>query len=347
MSQFTNLASNLDQYLYPAFTVKDGLILEVNHAAQYIGLQSGEPVAPLMDDCETYQALKDGCLYVSLSCNQIDYSAAIIRENGTDLFVLDHELQEQQLWTLALASQEIRGPAAEMMLGIEMLMAQLPEEKHTGNIRKSMNRLHRALCNMSDAARYSCETPLHQQTRNMAAIINEVLEKAAALAETIGVKLAYQPITATVDSLTDSEKLERAILNLISNALKVTPTGGTIYIKHTLKHDRLLLTVQDQGPGIPRELRAHVFSRYLRKPTLGATGLGLGMVIVRAAAAAHKGTVLLEQPKEGGTRVTVSFAIRTSMEPTLNEPLPPVDYAGGRDHALLELSDALPASVYE
>ena len=87
----------------------------------------------------------------------------------------------------------------------------------------------------------------------------------------------------------------------------------------------------------------------MRKPALSSAnaGLGLGLVIVRAAAAAHGGTVLVEQPKEGGTRVSVSFAIRTSMEPTLGSLLPPLDYAGGKDHALLELSDALPASAYE
>ena len=353
MNQTTDMASRLDQYLYPAFTVKEGLILEVNHAAQYLGLMPGDPVSPLIHDSESYQALMDGCLYLSITHNHIDYSAAVIREKDNDLFVLDHDLEQQQLWTLALASQQIRSPAAEMMLGIESLMSQLPESEanraHVANLQRSMNRLHRMLCNMSDAARYSCETPIHQQTQDMAAIINEVLEKAATLVSSKGVTLVYEPMQRNVDSLVDSEKLERAILNLISNALKATPSGGTIHVTLSLRNSRLLLTVQDSGPGIPRELRAHVFSRYLRKPSLTGsnTGLGLGLVIVRAAAAAHGGTVLVEQPKEGGTRVTVSFSIRTSTQPTLNSPLPLLDYAGGKDHALLELSDALPASVYE
>lgn len=353
MNQTADMAFQLDQYLFPAFSVKEGLILKANHAAQYLGLLPGVEITPLICDTEAYESLKEGCLYLSLSHNNIDYSAAVIREKEMDLFVLDHELEQQQLWTLALASQQIRGPAAEMMLGMEALMAQLPQSEanqaHAANLRRSMNRLHRMLCNMSDAARYNCETPIHQQTQDIAAIIHEVLEKAATLTAAKGVTLIYKPIGQHVDSLVDSEKLERAILNLISNALKATPSGGTIHVNLTLRNNRLLLTVQDSGKGIPKQLRPHVFSQYLRKPSLSAgnTGLGLGLVNVRAAAAAHGGTVLVEQPEEGGTRVTVSFAIRSSKEPTLHSPLPLLDYAGGKDHALLELSDALPASVYE
>ena len=101
--------------------------------------------------------------------------------------------------------------------------------------------------------------------------------------------------------------------------------------------------------GIAENLRGSIHRRYLRQPTIedGRYGLGLGMVLIRSAAACHKGTVLIDQPEDTGTRITMTLAIRRNSDPTLRSPILRVDYAGERDHALLELADALPTSLYE
>ena len=74
-------------------------------------------------------------------------------------------------------------------------------------------------------------------------------------------------------------------------------------------------------------------------------GLGLGMVLIRSTAAVHGGTVLVDHPEGSGTRITVSFAIHQG-EATLRSPRMRIDYAGERDHGLIELSDVLPAHLY-
>lgn len=357
MDQICDMAEMLNTFICPAFSVKDAVIADANHAARYLGLEPDTAIAPLLNDQQAYEAFTDGCLYLTLSIHDRDYSAAITREDGYDLFILDHELEQQQLWTLALASQEMRIPLADIMTGMEWMLQQLPQDgaadsrKRSASVRRSLNQLHRMLCNMSDAARYSCETNIHQQTHDMAAIFDEVFEKAAVLAEQKGVALRFRSLRQIVDGLADTEKIERAILNLISNALKVTPKGGTIEARLTRHGNKLHLTVQDSGPGIPAEKRAAVFTQYMRRPSLidGTQGIGLGMVMVRAAAAAHNGTVLLEYPEGKGTKVTVTFSVRQSTSPRLGTPISILeyDYAGGWDHALLELSDALPLSAYE
>ena len=70
-------------------------------------------------------------------------------------------------------------------------------------------------------------------------------------------------------------------------------------------------------------------------------------MLVRSAAASHGGAVLIDQPEGGGARVTMTIAIRQSTSGTLRSPILRVDYAGERDHALVELSDVLPAQCYE
>ena len=70
------------------------------------------------------------------------------------------------------------------------------------------------------------------------------------------------------------------------------------------------------------------------------------MSMVRAAATVHNGTVLVEQPAAGGTRVTMSLVLTQSKDSIVGSHILPVDYAGERDHGLIELSESLPVSSY-
>ena len=66
-----------------------------------------------------------------------------------------------------------------------------------------------------------------------------------------------------------------------------------------------------------------------------------------SAAAAHGGAVLIDQPEGWGTRVTLTIALRRETAEVLRSPIMRIDYAGERDHALTELSDCLPVSLYK
>jgi len=343
----------LDQFLTPAFSVKDGCIHQVNYAAQRCMIAPGTPISSLLEaDPQAYADFSGGCLYLTLTLGGKDFGAAVTKQDGFDLFVMDHEVEQQQLRALALASRELRAPLADIMSAADRLISQLEEGGHSedaAGISRSIHQLHRLVCNMSDAARYECEPAMNQSLRDMSAIFDEAFEKAAILTAQAGVTLHYTTTATAVYGLADEEKLERAVFNLISNSLKFTPKGGVIEAKLTLRGSRLHLTVQDSGSGIPAGLRGSVFTRYQRSSCIedGRHGIGLGMVIVRAAAAAHGGTVLLEQPEGQGARFTVTFAVRKTTMGTLRAPIPTMDYAGGRDHGLLELSDVLPAKLFE
>lgn len=350
MDHISQATEKLEDFVCPAFTVTDGKILECNHAAAYIGLAPQQVVASLLDRPEDYGDFNGDCLYLPMTVGNTDFSAAIYKREGFDLFLLDYEL-EQQLLTFSLVSQKMRAPLADLMLCAEQLLQKLPESDSavSANMRRSMNQLHRMACNMSDAARYSSETTLHQSTIDIAALINEVMERVCTIAEQNGIVVCYDKLNKPVDGLADAEKLERAVLNLMSNAMKVTPAGKTIRVSLRHSGNRLLFQVQDGGNGMQEDIRPTAFSQYQRKPSLFEynRGLGLGMVIVRSAAAAHGGTLLLEHPKDEGLRITLSLAVRRNATPHLGSPLPVIDYAGGKDHALLELSDVLPADAYQ
>ena len=110
----------------------------------------------------------------------------------------------------------------------------------------------------------------------------------------------------------------------------------------------LLLTIQDSGNGMADEIRGNVHTRFRRQPGLEDSrfGIGLGMVMIRSAAAAHGGAVLIDHPEGCGTRITMSLPICQSTDRVVHASMLQIDYAGERDHALIELSEVLPSAAY-
>ena len=142
--------------------------------------------------------------------------------------------------------------------------------------------------------------------------------------------------------------LEQAIYDLLSNAAKFSPPGGVITVKLTHQRDRLYLTVEDQGSGIPDNVTGRIFSMYRREAGIedGRYGLGLGISLAHQVAAAHGGTLLIEKSESGGTKVTMTLTIRKPIGAPLRSTGPVVDTTGGWDPALVGLSDVLPSEAF-
>ena len=135
---------------------------------------------------------------------------------------------------------------------------------------------------------------------------------------------------------------------MVSNAVKFTPKDGAIQASLVRRGNRLYLSIRDSGSGIRQDLDGDVFTRFRRQCGLedGRFGIGLGLVLVRSAASAHGGAVLIDSPEGIGTRITMSLAIRQA-DSTVRSRILRVDYAGEQDHGLIELSELLPDALYE
>ena len=94
--------------------------------------------------------------------------------------------------------------------------------------------------------------------------------------------------------------------NLVENAIKYSPAQGEVVVELESSDDFAVLTVTDEGPGIPPALHSRVFDRFYRGPEQAQAGSGLGLAIVKAAVLRHQGTVALEAGGSGhGLRVVV------------------------------------------
>ena len=340
----------LDLLICPGFCVKENIVIRVNEAARRSFLEPGMEISPLLiTGQEEYASFHGGCLCLRMNIAGRAQGVTVSKVGDVDVFLSDEDTELRELQILSLAAKELRLPLSNVILSADRLN-QVQETKENRETAAQLSRgaaqLQRLICNMSDALRYTEGGKL--QVHNITALFREIFEKIQMLTDHTGVTLHYEGPEEDIYTLAEPEQLERAIYNLISNSLKFTPAGGSIEARLKKQGKLLFLTIKDSGTGIADGILRNIFTRYLRQPSLEDSrfGPGLGMVLIRAAAANHGGTVLIDR-LETGTRITVALAIQKSSQTLVRSPVLTVDYAGERDHGLLELSESLPAELYQ
>lgn len=356
MEECTNSGSMLELLLRPAFSVRDGIVTEVNRgAAPYLICVGNKAESLICTGAEEYRSFTGGMLYLTLSLQGQPCGASVVERNGEHIFILEQEADNASLQSMALAAQELREPLAGMMTAADRLLPTLDTaanpsaQNHAAQMNRRMFQMLRIISNMSDALQYVQNPASRQENLDVSALFREVFSRAGVLAEQAGYSLEFNGLSERVYSLVDGEGLERAIYNLISNAMKFSPVGSKIGAQLVRNKNMLRFSITDEGCGIDHQIQSSLYARHLRTPSLEDPrhGLGLGMLLVRQVAAAHGGAVLIDHPNGIGTRVTMTLAIRQDKKPTVHSPIFRIDYAGERDHGLVELSDVLPAALYE
>ncbi len=355
MEQINDAIAMLELIPQCAFCVKDGIITGANEAARKRAITIGTPVADILLTGEKeYAEFQSGCLYLTLKLSGIPCGASVSDINGMHIFIAEPSEDHAELQVMALAAQELRQPLTSIMAVADSLFP-LSGEENDPQLQDQVSRINRGLFqmlriigNMSDAYRYCQDVITNQQVRDICSVLNEIFQSTAPLVCHTGTQLNYTGLNESIYCLVDTEKLERAVSNILSNALKFAPKGGVIDARLTRNGNMLYLTVQDNGSGFSEKLRSNIYTQFRREPGLEDSryGIGLGMVLIRSAAAAHGGTVLMEQSPGRGTRLTMTLAIRQNSDSLVRSSMLQVDYAGERDHRLLELSDCLPADLY-
>ena len=355
MDQFMDALGLLDLIKHPAFCVKDGVIIKVNSAAAAYDIAPNNPIGDILETgAEEYSEFESGCLYLTLQVSGIRLGASVTRMQEYDVFCVEQDADNRELQAMALASGELRKPLSSIMTTAQKLFPLTGTDddpaiaEQVARLNRGLFQMLRVIENMSDANRYTDADSAHHQMQNLSGLIRETFEKAATLVEHTGLTLEYTGPEEAIYGLADGEKLERAIFNMLSNAIKFSPKGGCVRAKLTRRNSKLYLIMEDSGSGIAESLRSSIFSRYSRQPALedGRFGIGLGMVLIRSAAALHGGTVLVDGRQDSGTRIIMSLAIRTDDSGMLRTSRRQIDYSGGWDAGLVALAENLPAELY-
>ena len=164
------------------------------------------------------------------------------------------------------------------------------------------------------------ELSMHFQRTDLVKLVQQATEAFQALTSDQGVELRADTPPEPLYMLVDADRLRQALQNLVGNALRYTPSGGSIHISLTNDHpEQVRIAVQDTGIGIEAEHLEHIFDRFYRPDTSRnrqLPGAGLGLSIAQAIVQAHGGRIQAESKGAGqGSTFTISLPFEEKYEP--------------------------------
>jgi signal transduction histidine kinase len=141
----------------------------------------------------------------------------------------------------------------------------------------------------------------------LADLVSDTLEMFQALASQQGVMLQGEVASNLGLVWMCAPKIGRVLANLVSNALRYTPAGGTVQVTAIRQQDGVVVTVQDDGPGFAQADLTRVFEQFYRgeeaRSRSSGSGAGLGLAIARGIVVAHNGRIWAENAADGGAVV--------------------------------------------
>ena len=224
------------------------------------------------------------------------------------------ELDKLRRDLIAWVSHDLRTPLTSIRAMIEALNDGLITDeaettRYYRSIRNDVIGLNRLIDDLFELAQLDAGgLKLNIEKASLGDLISDSLENFSVLAETRGVTLKGD-ISSNLDPVTmSSQKVERVLSNLISNALKYTPEGGTVLVNASRSQSAVTVSVCDSGKGFVSADLPFVFEKFYRgegaRSRLHGSSAGLGLAIARSIVEAHGGEIRAENAESGGAIVT-------------------------------------------
>ena len=210
---------------------------------------------------------------------------------------------------VADVAHELRTPIAVLQAGHEALLDGItePTPAELGSLRDEVLRLATMVDDLQTLAAADAATlQLSLSTQDLAEIAGQATGSLAARFQAAGIALESRLGPAAIRA--DPRWLHQVITNLLTNALKFTPAGGTVTVASGQAGQRAVLTVTDTGAGIPADELPHIFDRFWRgRQAARVSGSGIGLAVAAELVRAHGGELTATSEPGHGTRLTLSL----------------------------------------
>lgn len=260
--------------------------------------------------------------YGGLVVAQVCLAAAAFA--GLTVMALSHdlvslrELDQHRTAMANVLAHELKTPLTVIIGNAERLEPDAPSERTLsarGAIERGARRIAKTIDDMLALAQIDDpNAPRVLVQVDLGELVTEAVELNGAAAERAGVHvravLGDRPTLVTGDR----DELDKMVNNLISNAVKYTPAGGTVTVACSFDGDQAVLVCQDEGIGIAMEDQARLFDEFFRSPDPAAQarpGTGLGLSIVRRVVERHHGSITVDSELGAGSTFTVRIPCRT------------------------------------
>ena len=223
---------------------------------------------------------------------------------------------------LALVSHELRTPMSVVLGWVTVMREQRLNPERAANalgaIERNAQILSRLVDDVLDRSRIATGTlKLDRHLISLMTVIRAAVDQMRSRIESAGLTLDLTEPPAEPKILGDSVRLQQVLTNLLTNAVKFTPSGGHISVTVTQDHSRATVIVSDSGAGIPAALLPHVFDPFRQGPQTGgpssSPGLGLGLAIARDLIEQHEGSITATSDGPGlGSSFTIALPLAAS-----------------------------------
>jgi two-component system sensor histidine kinase TctE len=286
----------------------DFVQLDVTLVLVWVGIQLGlRPVKRLRDEIADRSPLDLRPIMESSVPREI--APVVVTLNR--LFTMLRTAVQSQQQFIANTAHQLRTPITGMQAQLDLLIAEpaaQPIRERLLTLQEGIRQLAHSANQLLTLARAdrAANITAKNQSVDLNAIVGEVVAKLFDRALQANIDLGVEATPVSIHA--DPSLLDDLLSNLVDNALKYTPAGGSVTASAGLQNGKPFLAVEDTGPGIPENERQRVRQRFYRLPNSPGHGSGLGLAIVDEIAHLYGASVTIEAgAKQAGTRVVVLF----------------------------------------
>ena len=285
----------------------------------------------LTETDEKVRAFELGAVdYVTKPFEEAELLARVQTHLTVNRLRLDLEKRNKQLEDLhqlknefmGMAAHDIRNPLASVMACADLIESIAPSasparvQMFAGQISGAARRINAIITNLLDVnAIDSGQRNINIASHDLSAIVERVVQQNALKAGSKQINLQFVPSGGPALAAIDESAAEQVLDNIISNAVKYSPSGRTVTARLVRSASSMRVEVQDEGPGLSAEDQAKMFRKFCRlspKPTAGEPSTGLGLWIVKQLTESMHGTIRCESALEKGSTFIVQWPARSS-----------------------------------
>ena len=285
---------------------------------------------------DDFQFFTEFCLHLGVLLeNGLLYEEITRKDKAKDLF-------------LASLSHELRNPLAPIKHSLELLKLRgtsqdVREELET--IEHQFDHMAKLLDDLLDVTRFTQDKiEIAPHTIELRRLVDRALKSTDALLRTADITLHYTYPSSAIQVWADETRIEQAISNLMSNATKYTPSGGSIWVDIIKEDEAAVIKVRDNGEGIDPDDLPHIFEMYYQgRDRNHASGLGIGLLLVQRIIALHGGTIEAHSEGRGhGSEFIITLPTTNILDLAKPGEPHPADSISGKH--ILVVDDNMPAA---